>query len=37
MKKTCYCLLCIAVILGFLTGCATTSRENIPTGNLKIG
>jgi len=37
MKKTCYCLLCIAVILGFLTGCATTSRENIPAGNLKIG
>ena len=37
MKKICYFLLCIAAVLGFLTGCATTPSENIPAGNLKIG
>ena len=37
MKKRWFFLLCTAAVLGFLTGCATTSRENIPAGNLKVG
>ena len=37
MKKLCQFLLCTAVVLCFLTGCATASRENVPAGNLKIG